>query len=206
LFTIGVVLLVDSGADEIAVGGKQWGQRYLLILIPLISFLAVQELNYLRETSHSLPRNLSFFLVGALLIVGLHKNLYQGTVFFQKAHQGVAPAIQGLQKNSNNTIVVSHQYAAQMLEPSLREKIFFRTEDNKKLVKLGATLVEQNQSSFIYVCYPHHKCKITQASPERFKFSARNKNFHIELSSLGKMGKYPIYEAKIKQLEKTNSI
>lgn len=201
LFTIGVALLVDSGADEIAVGGKQWGPRYLLILIPLISLLAVQELNSLRESSHSLASNLSLFLFGILLIIGFHKNLYEGTVFFHKAHQGVAPAIQALQKNSNNVIVVSHQYAAQLLEPPIQgEKFFFRTEDSNNLVKLGTVLVEQNQSSFIYVCYPHRKCKLPQEKPDSFKFSERNKNFQIKLSSLGKIGKYPIYEAKIMQL------
>lgn len=201
LFTIGVALLVDSGADEIAVGGKQWGPRYLLILIPLISLLTVQELKFLRESSHYLASNLSLFLCGILLLIGFHKNIYEGAVFFHKAHQGVAPAIQALQKYSNDVIVVSHQYAAQLLEPPIQgEKFFFRTEDSNNLVKLGTALVEQNQSSFIYVCYPHRKCKLPQENPNHFNFSYREQNFTIKFSNLGEMGKYPIYEAKIARL------
>ncbi|WP_172957582.1 LA_3751/LA_3752 family putative glycosyltransferase [Aphanothece sacrum] len=201
LFTVGVALLVDSGSDEIAVGGKQWGQRYLLILLPFVSLMGVQQLNVIKENSPSIPHNISLFFVGILLIISCHKNLYEGTVFFQKAHEGVAPAIEALQKNSNRIIVVSHQYAAQVLESPLRKnKIFFRIENSQNLVKLGNALVENNQSSFIYVCYPHRECKLPQESPENWKFAVEGQNFQIKMLSLGKIGKYPMYEVAIKPI------
>ncbi|MGF1481778.1 MAG: LA_3751/LA_3752 family putative glycosyltransferase [Cyanophyceae cyanobacterium] len=197
LFTIGVALLVDSGADEIAVGGKQWGPRYLLILIPLVALLAVEELSLLRKSSN-FASNLSLLVFGALLVIGFHKNLYEGTAFFQQAHQGVAPAIQELQKNSNSVIVVSHQYVTQLLEPSIRgEKFFFRAEDPESLLKLSTVLVDQNQSSFIYVCYPHRPCDLPQENSNRFSFSNQNQDFEIRFHDLGKLGKYPTYEATI---------
>ncbi|NQZ65512.1 dolichol-phosphate mannosyltransferase, partial [Crocosphaera sp.] len=62
LFTIGVGLLVDSGSDEIAVGGKQWGQRYLLILLPFFSIMVVQQLQVFLDNSKSIIKYYTIFL------------------------------------------------------------------------------------------------------------------------------------------------
>ncbi|CCQ66479.1 hypothetical protein CWATWH0402_5713 [Crocosphaera watsonii WH 0402] len=82
LFTIGVGLLVDSGSDEIAVGGKQWGQRYLLILLPFFSIMVVQQLQVFLDNSKSIIKYYTIFLFSVFVIIGLYKNMYLGTNFF----------------------------------------------------------------------------------------------------------------------------
>ena len=199
LFTIGVALLVDSGSDEIAVGGKQWGQRYLLILLPFFSIMAVQQLDFIQKKSQPLLRYYTIFLFSIFVIIGLHKNIYQGTLFFQKTHQGVQPAIEFLQNDPQQIVVVSHQYAAQLLESPLRkEKIFFRVDKLENLPKLAETLLLNQQSSFIYVCYPYRKCEIPEliASKENFK-DAQNNLIDIKLKFLGDIGRYPMYETQL---------
>ncbi|MEA5535274.1 LA_3751/LA_3752 family putative glycosyltransferase [Crocosphaera sp. XPORK-15E] len=198
IFTIGVALLVDSGSDEIAVGGKQWGVRYLLILLPFFSFLAVEQLSLIRKQSQPLIGYFSLFLFSIFLIMGLHKNLYEGTLFFDNTHQGVEPAIEKLRENKNQVIVVSHQYAAQLLESPLgKDKLFFRVDDEKSLRELVKALVNHNQLGFVYVCYPFRKCTIPEIMANNWQLTDGNQEVKIEAKELGKIGKYPMYETKI---------
>ncbi|EAZ91834.1 LA_3751/LA_3752 family putative glycosyltransferase [Crocosphaera chwakensis] len=199
LFTTGVALLVDSGSDEIAVGGKQWGQRYLLILLPFFSVMIVQQLKFFLDNSKSLIKYYTIFLFSIFLILGLYKNMYLGTVFFQKTHTGVAPAIEFLANDSRQVVVVSHQYAAQLLESPLRkDKLFFRVDQPDNLVKLGQTLIKNNKSEFIYVCYPYRKCEIPNSSSEEFiTQNDDNSSFQVIFNSLGTKGKYTMYEGKL---------
>ena len=199
LFTAGVALLVDSGSDEIAVGGKQWGQRYLLILLPFFSIMIVQQLKFFLDHSKSVIKSYTIFLFSIFLIIGLYKNMYLGTIFFQKTHRGVSPAIEFLADDSRQVVVVSHQYAAQVLETSLRkDKLFFRVEQPDNVVKLGQTLLKNNQTDFIYVCYPFRKCEIPQSPSQRFTLEDKsNSVFQVQFNSLGKKGKYTMYEGKV---------
>ncbi|WP_107667725.1 dolichol-phosphate mannosyltransferase [Cyanothece sp. BG0011] len=199
LFTAGVALLVDSGSDEIAVGGKQWGQRYLLILLPFFSIMIVQQLKFFLDNSKSLLKYYTIFLFSIFLILGVYKNMYLGTVFFQKTHRGVTPAIEFLANDSRQVVVVSHQYAAQLLESPLRkDKLFFRVDQPDNLVKLGQTLINNNQSEFIYVCYPYRKCEIPDLTSKEFiTQNDENSTFQVIFNSLGDQGKYTMYEGKL---------
>ena len=95
-------------------------------------------------------------------------------------------------------IAVSHQYAAQMLEPELGgDKTFFSAANEQSLIQLATALKSQNQINFIYVCYPYRECKLPEASPEQLQFTSNQGQFKIRLSKLGVLGKYPIYQGSI---------
>ena len=199
LFTAGVALLVDSGSDEIAVGGKQWGQRYLLILLPFFSIIIVQQLQVFLNNSKSIIKYYTIFLFSILVIIGLYKNIYLGTTFFQKTHGGVTDAIEFLSNDSRQVVVVSHQYAAQVLESPLRkDKLFFRVDQPENLIKLGQTLTQNNQADFIYVCYPFRKCEIPTSPSQPFTLEDKSDSlFQVQFNPLGEKGKYTMYEAKV---------
>ena len=198
LFIIGVSLLVDYAPGEVIVGGKQWGNRYVLVLLPWLSLLAVQEIENVRQITRQFPQKFSLAIVGLLLIIGIHKNLYSGTLFLANNYQGVSPAIEFLRERPEKFIVVSHQYVAQMLEPELGgDKTFFRTADEQSLIQLAKALKSKNQINFIYVCYPYRECQIPEASPEKLHFTSNEGQFKIKLSKLGVLGKYPTYKASI---------
>ncbi len=199
LFTAGVALLVDSGSDEIAVGGKQWGQRYLLILLPFFSIIIVQQLQVFLNNSKSIIKYYTIFLFSILVIIGLYKNIYLGTTFFQKTHGGVTDALEFLSNDSRQVVVVSHQYAAQVLESPLRkDKLFFRVDQPENLIKLGQTLTQNNQADFIYVCYPFRKCEIPTSPSQPFTLEDKSDSlFQVQFNPLGEKGKYTMYEAKV---------
>jgi hypothetical protein len=198
LFIIGVSLLVDYAPGEVIVGGKQWGNRYVLVLLPWLSLLAAQEIKNIHQLAQPVPKNFSLAIAGILLVVGIQQNSYLGALFLADNYQGVTPAIQALRQNPERFVAVSHQYAAQMLEPELGgEKIFFRAADEKSLIRLATALKAQNESEFIYVCYPYRECKLPQESPEKLKFTNRQGRFKINLSKLGILGKYPTYKGSI---------
>ena len=90
---------------------------------------------------------------------------------------------------------MSHQYVAQVLEAGVKNKVFFKAENAQDLKSLGAALIGQGKQKFLYMCYPYRPCEIPEEKPEDLKFSLKNQTFTIKLSSLGKFGIYPTYDA-----------
>jgi hypothetical protein len=190
LFTIGVALIVPPGTAGLIPGGKQWGVRFLLILIPIVALVAVKELSSFKETTRPIFKYIGISFISLLLLLGIYKNTFEATVFLQKSHQGILPAIEFVKKSPNKIIAISHQFVAQAIAPSLtQDKVFFGVENQKDLERLGKTLLEQDRQNFLYICYPHRPCKV----PEEIN----NRDFIIQLSNLGTFGKYPIYEGVI---------
>jgi hypothetical protein len=197
-FTIGVSLIVPPGTAGLIPGGKQWGARFLLILIPVVTLVVIQELSKLKKTA--LLRYGSLFIVSILTIISIHKNIYEATIYLQKNHQGILPAIQFVSDSPDNVIAISHQFVAQAIEPAVsRDKLFFDLETPKNLRKLTTALIEQKQTQFLYICYPHRPCELPEQTPETLKVSSNNREFDVKFSQAGEFGKYPIYEVSINE-------
>jgi hypothetical protein len=198
LFVVGVSLLVPPGTAGLIPGGKQWGPRFLLILMPIISLVAVKEWLDLKATARPLLRYLGMGILAVLLIVSIQKNTYLATLYLKNNHQGVLPALTFVQKNPNRIIAISHQFVGQVLEPALNpDKIFFKVDNLQALKELSVTLSDRNDSKFLYICYPFSPCKIPQEAPDRLKFSDRDQELNVQFQALGKLGKYAIYQASI---------
>jgi hypothetical protein len=198
-FLTGVSLIVPVGTAGLIAGGKQWGPRFLLILIPIITLLVAQIFDRIFQKQLIEPLNLVLIsLISMYLILGITKNTFEATAYLNNNDRKILPAVQFLKEDKHDVLVVSHQLAAQALEAAFeRKKIFFKAEDSQKLIQLSKILIEQNQPEFIYICYPHSPCKLPEENLEKFKFSQGDRQFKIQLSSLGKFGKYPIYQGAI---------
>jgi hypothetical protein len=200
IFIIGVALIVPPGKQGLIPGGKQWGARFLLVLIPFVTIVAIQSLIYLREIRRSFIGIISLFVISIFLIWGIHKNTYEATAFLQENNQGVLPAIQFLQSSPHRVIAISHQYIAQAIQPSLnRDKFFFLVEDRKDLNQLSLALHQQKQQEFFYICYPYRPCELPEDTNENLEIDRENQRLKIEFLRLGEFGKYPIYEATIRE-------
>ncbi len=197
-YTVGVSCLVDFAPGEVTVGGKQWGARYLLPMIPFVTWLIIEQIQFLWQSHAPLVANGSLAVLLILLGMGVYKNVFQGVQYLSINYQGIAPAIKAIEKDASPIVVFSHQYAAQALGFGLREKkTFFCVEDSQQMIKLCQALVEQGLSHFFYVCYPYRPCQLLQAKPQKLKFNKDNQLFQIDLSYLETFGKYPIYDVVI---------
>ncbi|MGL5876155.1 MAG: LA_3751/LA_3752 family putative glycosyltransferase [Xenococcaceae cyanobacterium] len=201
VFTIGVSLIVPIGTAGLIAGGKQWGPRFLLILIPIITLLVTKIFDRIFQKQLIAPLNFVLIsFISIYLLLGITKNTFEATAYLNNNERKLLPAVQFLKEDKHDVLVVSHQLAAQALEAAFeRQKIFFKAEDSQKLIQLSKTLVEQNQSEFIYICYPHSPCKLPEEKLEKFKFSQGDRSFKIQLTSLGTFGKYPIYRGAIEK-------
>ncbi|MDY6782676.1 MAG: dolichol-phosphate mannosyltransferase [Cyanobacteriota bacterium] len=198
-YTIGVSCLVDFAPGEEIVGGKQWGPRYLLILMPFTTLLTVKQLQVLWSSSNFALTYSSFAFALILLGMGCYQNIYFGFQYFYKAHEGIAPALDALRQSSHQIIACSHQYAAQALAFSLsNEKSLLCVENHEAMIELGTTLVEHNRpKKMIYVRYPYRPCSLIEEKKGDLLFTHNEKKFQIKLTQLGQFGRYPLYEADI---------
>lgn len=203
LFALSVPLIVPPGA-----GGKQWGPRFYLILVPLLSVVLAEQLRFPRKASPS-PRFRSWArrvaLVGTAiaLALGVQLNTINGMFrpFEQKQsislmgnYLPIAPAIAELQQQPLPWVAMSHEFVAQQLWSALPEKTFFRTESIAEVKQLAAALVAQNESEFLYVCYPHRECPTPDTAVNDLRL---DQDHALKFVSLGTYGKYPLYRVEI---------
>lgn len=192
LFIVAVALMVPPGA-----GGKQWGPRFLLVIMPLIALVAIIELKFIRRIARFGLRYIGLAIFCVLFLIGVYINSYKGTEFLSENYQKISPAIQFLRSQPETVVAMSHQYVAQVLEAGVKNKVFFKAENAQDLKSLGEALIGEGKQKFIYMCYPYRPCEIPKEKPEELKFSFKDQTFTIKLSPLGKFGIYPTYGAFI---------
>lgn len=200
LFLLAVPLIVPLGA-----GGKQWGPRFLLILIPLASLLAIAQIQSVNQTAKSSLRYAFLGLFSVFFAVGLYINSYLGVADLKQNNQIAADAVMSLRTQPNSIVGISHQYVAQALSPNFQEKTFFLAENPEDLEKLSTTLLAQGQNEFLYLCYPHRPCDLPQTMQNRSLTIANNSSLNIQFVESGKVSKYPLYTVVLTPTPAANS-
>ncbi|PZO55631.1 MAG: hypothetical protein DCF15_10190 [Phormidesmis priestleyi] len=192
-----VPLIVPPGA-----GGKQWGPRFYLILVPLLSVVMAEQLK--AGVFHAWARRLALAGAGIVLLMGLQINTIDGA--FRSFQQGqsislpasytpIAPALEALQQQPIPWIAISHEFVAQQLWSALPEKTFFLAETIAEVKQLATALIAQNEAEFLYVCYPHRDCFVPDTPEANLKLLD---GIHaLRFVPLGKSGKYPLYKVEI---------
>ncbi len=174
-------------------GAKEWGPRYLLILVPILTVITTIILNSIMRTQNYKVRSFSLVILLSFLVSGTFVNTYLGTVYLhQDYHQRVLPALNILQSNQNQVVAVSNHYISQELAAIFNEKLFFLTKNNDKLKNMALVLRDKGYKKFLYL--------IAESHQEKFNFldfKSGNKNYVINFSKLGKFGTYILYEASI---------
>ena len=204
LFAIAVPLIAPSAADT-----QQWGPRFYLILVPMVGLMVAAGLQNLWSIK---PKR--WGLLGVLAIVmamGIHTNLVNGGLHVYRdnqtnstslpsIHEPVAPALTALATYDERWVAMSHQAVAQQLWPSIRLKTFFRTETDAQVAQLAAELVNQSESTFLYICYPDAPCEIPSQGTITSKLPGGNNDatdMRISFQPLGTFGQYPFYRGLI---------
>ncbi|MEM6253101.1 MAG: hypothetical protein AAF821_09275 [Cyanobacteria bacterium P01_D01_bin.156] len=192
-------------AAPLAVATEQWGPRYYLILVPMVGLVIAAALRDL--WSSQVTRRNVLAAIALVIAIGAHTNLVNGglrnyhdpftnSTSLARQHAPSGPAISVLGHYDERWVAMSHQYIAQRLWPSVRFKIFFRVTTDPALEQLVAALIEQDESSFLYMCDPEQPCPIPEQQQRQFKLS--NTDVSLRFKSLGSFGGYPLYRGMIK--------
>mgnify|MGYP001027556337 CR=1 FL=1 len=190
LFIFSVPLIVPPGA-----GGKQWGPRFYLIVVPMLSVVLATQLK--KGFFRQWVRRVVLATTALILAISVYTNTVQGllqsyqhpktqSVSLAANYELVSPAIAQFTQEPTPWIAISHQFVAQQFWSALPQKTFFRTETIADVEQLADALTAQNEAEFLYVCYPHRDCLAPDAPSDKVIFSA-----------LGNYGKYPFYRVEI---------
>ncbi len=202
LFAIAVPLIAPSGTADM-----QWGPRLYLILVPMTGLMVAAGLQHLWSVRQK--RQVLLIALALVMALGFHINVIKGglhvyrdqqtnSISLPSNHAPVAPAIAALAHYNERWVAISQQQVAHQLWPSLRFKTFFRTETHEAVRQLAAELVNQGESSFLYICEPAVPC----ATPNEGILTSKQLGddegaMSISFRSLGTFGKYPFYRGLI---------
>ena len=143
-----IVLLIMVPND----GGKQWGPRYMLVLVPLLVLWSAETVR--RRGSHGFeawPRP-TRLAVGCVL-AGVMINTGAGTILLAQDYRTrVLPALQYLERDPNEVVAVSHQFVGQELEALFTSRHIVLTDGPSALHRLVQALDAQGIERFTYVC------------------------------------------------------
>ena len=198
ILLFGISFLVPAGTSGLIPGGKQWGTRFLLILVPILILTTVQSLKFVFAHCQPWIKYSGILIFSVLLILSSHKNTLEGSVFLRKNYQNIAPAIKFLEEKPEQVIAISHQFVGQALEASVSgEKIWFKVENTEDLAKLGQTMLKENLNRFLYICYPFAPCPLPKAANKELSVNYQKKAHSVNFKFLGKKGKYPVYQGSL---------
>ncbi|MBE9067502.1 hypothetical protein IQ260_12620 [Leptolyngbya cf. ectocarpi LEGE 11479] len=203
LFALAVPLIIPPGA-----GGKQWGARFYLILIPLMALIGGIYLNQMLSQRRRWQHYLVLSGLTLVFLAGAYLNVYNGAVVsyrdrdtnstsLRHNYQPIATAIAAISEHSSPYIAMSHQFVAQQLWAAMPDKTFFLTESTSDVRQLAEGLYQQGKAQFLYICYPHRPCLTPEESSENLVVISKNTPLQLNFSSIGTVGKYPLYDVMI---------
>lgn len=173
-------------------GGKQWGPRFLLFLVPLLALLATLRLKLILEHAPKVSRGVGITLFLVLFASGFYLNTCWGVWNLTMDYRSrILPALETLRGQEGTVVAVSHQHIAQELEATIEEKTFFLARHVEDLTTLARVLHREGYHEFLYLCYPPEGAMDCIAS------TLDNKDLTIRFTTLGKHGTYLFYEASI---------
>ncbi len=175
-------------------GGKQWGPRYLLVVIPLLVFACSYQLH----TAMTHRRAPVRWVYGAVFLVtlalGVARNTYQGPLHLVRDYrERVRPALERLRRSDTGYIAVSNQWYALELTALCDERAFFWPRKPRDEMTLARRLRENGVTEFLYVTIPGHR----DGEHRRFYRDEQRKVVPVYLKTLGVFGRYEIFEGRI---------
>jgi hypothetical protein len=165
-----------------APGGKQFGPRYWLPIIPFICLILAFQMNRYLEFTNERSRFAAWMFWG-FFSIGIAVNSVYGTIVVYRDYRNrVLPALNYVQTSPDSVIIVDLQWTAQELAASFRNKIFLRTNNGDGLVILCDNLKKAGVQNFLLI-----KPKSKDHNP------TGNASIKTRWNYLGDYGSYSIY-------------
>ena len=134
-------------------GGKQFGPRYWLHLIPLIWFVAAIRFAALRAAKGQVARVI-MAAMAALLVIGIWLNAIEGQRMLEADYRkSNLPALRMVRNMGNgkvDVVAVSHQWISQGLQAGLDSIPFVRVQNERDLKRLVQGMADSNHSKLLW--------------------------------------------------------
>ena len=174
-------------------GGKQWGPRYLLILVPILTLLVSQRLQSVSSAPTPGIRNIGTAIFALLLAAGILLNTYLGVKSLQDDYrEGPHTALEFLRQHSAIIVSFCDQNLPEGLEALLGEKTFFVVRGKEELLELSALLQEQGYQQMLYGCYYY-----TDEIPNHGPYTLADEHVMVEFSPNPRIGEFSFHEVSI---------
>jgi hypothetical protein len=135
-------------------GGRQWGARYFLPIIPvvLVALLLIEKEWHLLQAP-TLPVWLTMGVVFLFAAYSFNRNVVKGgikTLRWENRHR-ISPSIDFINRQESNVVVVAFPYIAMELGYLFDRKYFFLAPDDSSLQRLLPLLKEQGVHQYTYI-------------------------------------------------------
>jgi hypothetical protein len=137
-------------------GGKQWGPRFFLPLMPMV--LLVLARAYQEWKKYDWARYKLALLVFVCLAGGydLFLNTFKGAASLQNDYANrIRPSLDYVRKEPGKIVVVNSHFVTMELSSVFRDKYFFLVDDTMSLHKLMPLLENKGEDHFTYVNFDH---------------------------------------------------
>lgn len=194
-FILGVAILVPSGA-----GGKQWGPRLLLFLVPVLVLLFTWQLDHLVSISWPAQKvigRIELGLVLAAAIIGIIQNPVRGSEFLGQNYSQAKATIDELHAEAQPVVAVSDQFLTQTFQPAVsRNTIFLEVANEDRLSIFVQALDAQNLHSFSYLCFSND-CKLFKIDQKTKQVNASGASYEVDITRAKEYGLFTIFDMQI---------
>ena len=136
------------------VGGKQWGPRYLLVLIPWGAMTVGLILEAILQDRAPRVKVPALLLLALCLILGSNANIWHGTRHLAEDYRlRVLPALRLIEAQPQQFVIISHQSIAQELAALIGQKTFLRVRNKKDIRRIKTDPLLQGVKSVLFVTY-----------------------------------------------------
>lgn len=163
-------------------GGKQWGPRYLLPVIPAILVLYALVYSAWRKSvtgNEQLATPIRFFFI-LTSVMGLLINIFWAYAEIRDDYRDrVAPALSWINADKTSVIVLQNQYISLEMAAAFDQKNFFVAETDEQLAMLVDDLVRAGVGRINYLCYRNGPGINPQALKAGYISSVRKGNYLV---------------------------
>jgi hypothetical protein len=188
LFCLGVPLLLRSA------GGRQWGSRFLLVVMPLLCLVLALVL---RAAWRSRWRWIVVGVFATVGVVSARVNTVEAARSLRRNYQARLVPFRFVQASGARLVAVAHGFVSQQLAGTFAGRSYVLTPRGKNLRALARAMAERGESRFLFLCYPEYGCGPFQAPypPQVTFFSGDRPLAHFTLGP--PLDRYIVYEGVV---------
>lgn len=136
----------ETGGD----GGKQWGPRFLLVLVPMLCAIAALSRPRLAALRSSAVRTVAAAAFAAAFAMGAYRNAWAGTRELERDYSGrMRPLLEFLRSDPARVVAASDQFGAQEMIALAEDRRFFLVKSPEDLERLAAATLRNGQGRFL---------------------------------------------------------